>query len=207
MNLKRSCLRTCVTQVHPLVMTFQNFAMSLAHLPCSITLSLCSSFRELSGVSVDDVFLLVRSRERKRKRGLWIDRESRAELLCFSQDSPWEIKHRTTTFVVLVFFCTCRNSIILELLQSASGMYNFFAYYGKFTGFSRGILFSREYCPRYSWIELFVVPFSFSMAMENERLCAVNYIFCKISTNYISVHYLSLNDIPWILKHFLLKIK
>lgn len=125
---------------------------------------------------------------KKETRELWIDCESRAELLCFSRDSPREIKRQISTFAVSVFFLphTCRNSIISELLQSATGMHNFScSHYGKFSGFSRGILFSREYCPRYSRITTARGSILVLHGMvENERLYTVNYIYC-IFTEYI----------------------
>lgn len=151
------------------------YCVFCTHPRAALPLPLCSSFRELSGVSVDDVFLLVRFRFCERKKEtrimnrLWISGFCTSLARFSARDQAPDYYIRCFRF----FSRTRRNSIIPELLQSATGMYNFScAPYGKFSGFSRGILFSREYCSRYSRITTTRVSI-LVLHCANERLYAI----------------------------------
>lgn len=179
-NLKRSCLRTCVALVHPLTMTFWNFAVSFAHVPHAALLCLfVLVFTNCPTLQLTMYFyslaLLAKKKKGNEMNRLWIAHRAFVLLVRFSaRDQAPDYYIRGFRFSPPPPH-TCHNSIIPELLQSATGMYNFScAHYGKFSGFSRGILFSREYCPRYSWITTARGPILvLHSVVENEGLCMV----------------------------------
>lgn len=177
--------------------------VSRTHPPCGITLPLCSSFyANCPALQLTTYFCSFAPTSEKGNedyesivnRALPSFCTSR-EILCERDQAPdYYIRH------VLVFFSfysrTCRNSIIPELLQSATGMYNFSCahtmensrafpavYYSLANTLSA--IFTNN---NRSWFH----PRSPRGTVANERLYAVNYIYC-IFAAYTSAAYLFSN--------------